>query len=62
MKNWRNVVEHMMLCTACIFNYYLCDFLEIIDKKLDKNDKTDDNMYILHVKIYAIKNYIELGR
>jgi hypothetical protein len=52
----------MMMCTACIFNYYLCDFLEIIDKKLDKNDKTDDNMYILHVKIYAIKNYIELGR
>jgi hypothetical protein len=24
---------HMMMCIPCISNYYLCDFLEIIDNK-----------------------------
>jgi hypothetical protein len=29
-------------------NYYLCDFLEIIDnKKLDKSDGTDNDAYML---------------
>jgi hypothetical protein len=23
-----------MMCTPCMSNYYLCDFLEIIDKKI----------------------------
>jgi hypothetical protein len=27
------VMRQMMICTSCIYNYYLCDFLEIIDNK-----------------------------
>jgi hypothetical protein len=26
-------MEQMMMCTPCKSNYYLCDFLEIIDNK-----------------------------
>jgi hypothetical protein len=56
-------VEYMMMCTTCIFNYYLCDFLEIIDKKLEKSNMTDDDMYILRIKKYAsIKNCSDLER
>jgi hypothetical protein len=52
------------MCTPCMSNYYLCDlFVEIIDnKKIDKNDEIDDDVYILHTKRYAIKTYNRLGR
>jgi hypothetical protein len=43
-------------------NYYLCDFLEILDKKLEKNDDADDDVYIIYVKRYAIRNYNRLKR
>jgi hypothetical protein len=48
--------------TSYISNYYLCDFLEIIDKKLEKSDGTYNNMYIIYVKRYVIKTYSVLGR
>jgi hypothetical protein len=32
-------------------------FLEILDKKLEKNDDADDDVYIMYVKRYAIGNY-----
>jgi hypothetical protein len=38
----------MMMCTPYMSNYYLCDFFEIID---------NDDVYILHVKIYDIRIY-----
>jgi hypothetical protein len=42
--------------TLYISNYYLCDFLEIIDnKKIKKNGVTDNDVYIMHIKRYAIK-------
>jgi hypothetical protein len=31
-------------------------------KKLEENDGADDDMYILHVKRYAIRTYSGLGR
>jgi hypothetical protein len=41
-------MEQMMICTPCMSNYYLCDFLKIIDNK--KREKwADDDGYILHV-------------
>ncbi len=47
------------MCTPCMSNYYLCDFLEIIDnKKIDECDGTYDDVCI--VKRYAIRNYSEL--
>jgi hypothetical protein len=40
-----------------MFNYYLHDFLEIIDnKKLDESDEANDDVYILHVKRYVIRD------
>jgi hypothetical protein len=39
-------------------NYYLCNFLEIIDnRKIEKNDEIDNDVYIMHVKRYTIKTY-----
>jgi hypothetical protein len=53
----------MKMRTPCMSNYYLCDFLEIINnKKLEKSDRTDDEMYIVHIKRYAIRIYSKLGR
>jgi hypothetical protein len=50
-----------MMCTRCMSNYYLCDFfVEIIDN--EKNDRADDDVYILHIKRYAISTCIRLGR
>jgi hypothetical protein len=45
-------------------NYYLYEFfIKIINnKKLEKNDGINDDVYILHVKRYAIKIYSELER
>jgi hypothetical protein len=52
-----------MMCTHCISNYYLCDFLEIIDnRKIEENEKTNNNVYILYIKRYTITTYSELGR
>jgi hypothetical protein len=52
-----------MMCTLCISNYYLCDFLEIIDnKKILKNGVTDNDVYIMHIKRYVIKTYSALVR
>jgi hypothetical protein len=54
----------MMMCTPCMTNYYLCQlFVGIRDnKKLEKNDGADDDVYILHVKRYTIKTCSGLGR
>jgi hypothetical protein len=44
-------------------NYYLCGFLEIIDnKKIEENDKINDDGYILHIKKYVIRNYSGIER
>jgi hypothetical protein len=49
------------MCTPCIPNYYLCDFFKIIDnKKIKKGDGTNDDVHIMHVKRYAIRNFSEL--
>jgi hypothetical protein len=37
-------------------------FIEIIDKKLEKNDEIDDDVYILYVTRYGIKIYDRLER
>jgi hypothetical protein len=37
-------------------------FLKIIDKKLEESDITNDNMYILYIKKYAIRTCSELER
>jgi hypothetical protein len=38
----------MMICIPCMSNYYLCDFLEIIDnKKLEKSDRVNNDVYII---------------
>jgi hypothetical protein len=50
------MMGQMMICTPCMSNYYLCNFLEIIDnKKLEESDGT--NIYIMHVKRYASRIY-----
>jgi hypothetical protein len=38
-------MEQMIMCTPCISNNYLCIFLEIIDRKLKKNNNVDDDVY-----------------
>jgi hypothetical protein len=56
-------MEQMMMCTPCISNYYFIWFyLEIVynEKKLEKNDGSNDDVYILHVKRYVIRTYNEL--
>jgi hypothetical protein len=52
-------MEQMMMCTTYMSNYYLFDFFKkIIDNiKIEESDEPDDNVYILHVKRYTIKNY-----
>jgi hypothetical protein len=55
----------MTMCTTCMPNYYLCDFfIEIVDNEnnLEKIIRTYDNVYIMHVKRYAIKTYSRLKR
>jgi hypothetical protein len=54
----------MMMCTLCMFNYYLSKyFIKIIDnKKIRKNNGSDDDVYILHVKRYTIKIFNGLER
>jgi hypothetical protein len=37
-------------------------FIEIINKKLEENNRAHDDVYIMHVKKYAIKTYSVLGR
>jgi hypothetical protein len=52
-----------MMHTFYMSNYYLCDFLQkfyII--KIEENDGTYNDVYILHVKRYAIKIYSKLER
>jgi hypothetical protein len=57
------VIGQMMMCAPYMSNYYLCDFLEIIDnKKLEENDGANDDVYILHVKRYAIRTCSGLER
>jgi hypothetical protein len=42
-----------MMCTPSRSNYYLCDFLEIIDnEKIEKSDGADGDVCILYVKRY----------
>jgi hypothetical protein len=52
------------MCTPFMSNYYLCDFfVEIIDnKKIEESDRSDDDMYILHVKRYCIMTFSGLVR
>jgi hypothetical protein len=50
------------MCTPCMPNYYLCDFLEIIDNEKKESDGVDDGVYILHIKIYATRTYSGLER
>jgi hypothetical protein len=46
----------MMLCTPYMSNYYLYNFLEIIDnKKLEQSDEINDKVYIMHIKRYAMR-------
>jgi hypothetical protein len=57
------VIGQMMMCAPDMSNYYLCDFLEIIDnKKLEENDGANDDVYILYVKRYAIRTCSGLER
>jgi hypothetical protein len=49
-------MRQILICTPCISNYYLCDFLNIyIIIKLEECDRTDDDVYILNVKRYIIR-------
>jgi hypothetical protein len=58
-----NVIRQMMLCTLYMSSYYLYVFIKIIDnKKLEESDETDDDVYILDIKRYAIRTYSELRR
>jgi hypothetical protein len=55
----------IIMCTTCMSNYHLYDFfVEIInnEKKLEKTDKIDNDVYILHVKRYVICTCSEFGR
>jgi hypothetical protein len=55
---------HMMMCTSCMCNYYLCGFLEIINNetKIEESVVADDDVYILHVKRYVIMTCSRLER
>jgi hypothetical protein len=55
-------MEQMMMCIPRIYNYYLYDLKNIDNKKIEKNDETDNDMYILHVNRYAIRTCSGLGR
>jgi hypothetical protein len=56
-------MEQIMMCTLYMPNYYLYDFFKIIDnKKIEESDGADDDIYMLHVKIYATKTYTKLER
>jgi hypothetical protein len=56
-------MKHMIMCIPYMSNYYLCDFLEIIDnKKIEENNGSDDDVYILHIKRYTINTCIGFGR
>jgi hypothetical protein len=53
----------MMMCTPCMSNYHLFNFLEIIDnEKLEESDGAYDDVYIMHDKRYAIRIFSGLGR
>jgi hypothetical protein len=48
------------MCTLYKSNYYLCDFLEIIDnEKIEENNGPDDDVYILHIKILLYIQFIK---
>jgi hypothetical protein len=57
-------MEQIMMCTLYMPNYYLCDFFKknIDNKKIEESDGADDDVYMLHVKIYATKTYTKLER
>jgi hypothetical protein len=45
-----------MMCISYMSNYYLRNFfIEVIEIKIKKSDETNDDVYILPVKRYAIK-------
>jgi hypothetical protein len=53
----------MIMCTPYIFNYYLCDFLEIVDNEKNREKWwAGDDVYIMHVKRYAIRTCSGLER
>jgi hypothetical protein len=43
------------MCTLYMSNYYLYDFLKNYWLKIDKSDGVNDDLYILHIKRYAIR-------
>jgi hypothetical protein len=51
----------IMMRTHCMSNYYLCDFLKIIDNK-NREKQTYYDVYILHIERYDIRTYSRLGR
>jgi hypothetical protein len=51
----------MMMCTHYMSNYYLYDNL-YNNEQIEQNDETNKDVYILHIKRYAISIYSELGR
>jgi hypothetical protein len=54
-------MRRLMMCIPYMSNYYLYNFLKIIDnKKIEKNDEIDDDVDILYITRYAIKTCSEL--
>jgi hypothetical protein len=48
-------MTQMMMCTLCMSNYYFCDFFKIINNnKIEESDKANNDVDILHIKIYTI--------
>jgi hypothetical protein len=56
-------MRQMIMCTLCMSNYYLCKYFVKIkgNKKLQESDGSDDEVYILLVKRYAIRTFSGLG-
>jgi hypothetical protein len=52
----------MIMCAPCMSNYYLYEFfIEIIDnKKIEKNNEIDDNVYIMYVKKIYCTHYQDI--
>jgi hypothetical protein len=40
-------------------NYYLCDFFKkfIDNKKIEESEEIDNDLYIIHVKRYAVGHF-----
>jgi hypothetical protein len=65
------VMRQMMMCRPCMLKelrvfkiiiIYVIFCRIIGNEKLGKDDGSDDDVYILHVKRYTIRTCVELGR